>query len=223
MGASVPVVLVVVDRKCMSIFYVCLNDYVSKYLTKTQPCWRDQGSVTLRVPRRNELKVGDSDFDFLPHWGYFARLARRSKLYSAANLAHHYSVELKYDLASLESSQDFLETFQQNADHFLRQLSLYTEEIRNLDIWRETADEWAILAHNRNALEKLSIWITENLDALNAYDAAGKNPEAIANDVYQFVADAQFQSGVLESVALLGRKYEEICRLERLPVLDPSM
>ncbi|WP_061960783.1 DUF4365 domain-containing protein [Demequina flava] len=79
MGAALPVVLCLVDLSTETIFYVCLNDYVTKSLLPYKPNYEDQGSVTVMIPSWNVLDAED------PSFAYLWLLARRSKLYAAFN------------------------------------------------------------------------------------------------------------------------------------------
>lgn len=84
MGASAPLLLLLVERSTRLIYYLCLNDYVAKILDHTHESWRTQGSVTLKVPQRNVLDLKDAT-ELALHWQYFRGLAYRSKLYAAAS------------------------------------------------------------------------------------------------------------------------------------------
>lgn len=218
MGASVPVVLLVVDRAEMKIFYVCLNDYISKKLATGNPRWRDQRSITLYVPVRNQIRVTDEDFDPSSHRGYFARLARRSKIYSAANLTHHYAVELEHALSRLGEEDIEPTAFQSAAAEFIQKVETFTNEIAQLDIWRKTDNEWAALESHRQTLDALM----DRTSGLKArLSTLVDPPKGFEDAAFHFLGDANFLNSVFRSLSLLGREYEQIARLEGLPGRDP--
>lgn len=218
MGPSVPVILLVVDRAEMKIFYVCLNDYISKKLATGNPRWREQRSTTLYVPVRNQIRVTDKEFDPSSHWGYFARLAQRSKIYSAANLTHHYSAELEHALSRLENDDSEPTAFQSAAAEFIQKVETFTNEISQLDIWRKTDNEWGALDGHRQTLGAL----TDRTSRLKArLSTLVDPPEGFDNAAFHFLGRAEFLNDVFRSLSLLGRQYEQIARLERLPGKDP--
>lgn len=221
MGASVPVVLLLVDRRNMNVFYLCLTDYVAKVLAKDQPEWRAQISATVKVPCRNNLKPPAPGYAPEPHWEYLARLARRSKLYSAANLAHHYLIELRFELDTLTQSQEMPYLFKERVESFLGKLQSYTCEIQALDIWRKTDSEWLILASCREVLEKLKVWCTKNLEDTTSFAFPKNSAETVEERAFHFIGKASFQVGIFETLANVGRTYEQVERLERLPGIDP--
>lgn len=221
MGASVPVVLLVVDRAELKVFYVCLNDYISKTLASSKPTWREQKDITLKIPVKNQIKVTDTEFNPLPHWGYFARLAQRSKIYSAANLLHHFSIELEYCLDKLDAARDEATSFHAAAVSFVGKVQAFTQEIEHLDIWRGTDDEWGAIGVYRENLNTLRDR-TEALETgLETFASSEHSPADIESLAFHFTGRAQFVVGIFGILANLGRDYETIARLERLPGDDP--
>lgn len=216
MGASVPVVLLVVNRTEMTVFYLCLNDYISKVLATRNPDWRDKkrNSITLKIPTRNQIRVAEEKFDASAHWGYFTRLAKRSKLYSAANLVHHYSIELENSLNGLDHT---FPHFSDSATKYTHTLRTFTDEIAHLDIWRPSNDEREGLSVHRETLSELK----EIADELHQLIAEIPNPKSTAEEfdkaALHFTHKAQWANNRLKTLSLLGRDYEDIVRWERLP------
>jgi hypothetical protein len=101
MGASAPLLLLVVDRPTRAVYYLCLTDYVPFVLDESNSNWRTLSRPTVRVPLRNVLDPNDPAL-LDEHWGYFRNLALRAKLYSAgAALAHaQHELELAIDAFS---------------------------------------------------------------------------------------------------------------------------
>lgn len=218
MGASVPVILFVVDRTEMKVFYVCLNDYTSKVLAPSNPTWRDQKNVTLNIPVQNQVRVTDDEFNPTSHWGYFARIARRSKIYSAANLAHHYKMELGYARGKVNAAESDPAAFQTVASQFLEQADRYACEISELDIWHRTNYEWCAIESFRESLRTLHDRISRLKDQLSSLPSTG---EEFEEAVFHFQSRLDFMHGIFASLSLIGRQYEQIARLERLPGDDP--
>ncbi|WP_104046067.1 DUF4365 domain-containing protein [Arthrobacter sp. ZGTC412] len=218
MGASVPVILFVVDRTEMKIFYVCLNDYTSKTLTPSNPTWREQKNVTVYIPVRNQIRVTDDEFNPASHWGYFARTAQRSKIYSAANLAHHYSMELGYARDKVRVVESDPTAFEALASQFLEQAHRYACEISELDIWRRTDYEWCAIQSFREGLQTLHDRISRLKSQLATLPSTGEDFEEAA---FHFQGRLDFMYGIFTSLSLIGRQYEQIARLERLPGDDP--
>lgn len=218
MGASVPVILLVVDRTKLQVFYVCLNDYISKTLTSANPTWREQKMATLYIPTQNQIKVSDDAFNPTPHWGYFARMARRSKIYSTANLAHHYFKELGYSLDQLNAADSNPKTFRTVASQFLEHADQYAREISQLDIWRKTDSEWGAIESYRERLETLHDRISRLKIQLQNLPSTG---EDFSDAAFHFLGPVVFMYKGFESLSAIGREYEQVARLERLPGEDP--
>lgn len=53
MGSAIPVLLIVVDIKSQTAYYVCLNDYVRNVLLYRASDYRTQDSVTIYIPKDN--------------------------------------------------------------------------------------------------------------------------------------------------------------------------
>lgn len=218
MGASVPVILLVVDRAEMKIYYVCLNDYISKKLAPGNLRWRDKRSITLYIPVRNQIRVTDEEFDPSSHRGYFARLAQRSKIYSVANMTHHYAVELEHALSRLDSEDSEPTAFRSLAAEYIQKVETFTNEIGQLDIWRKTDNEWGAIENHRQTLDALMVRTSGLKSRLSSLVDPQTDFEEAA---FHFLACADFLNSVFRNLTLLGRDYEQIARLERLPGRDP--
>ena len=85
MGASIPVLLFLADLSTKNVYYICLNDYVTKSLLPYNPSYENQGTVTVAIPTWNKVDTENRSF------GYLWFLARRGKFYAAFNtFAYHY-------------------------------------------------------------------------------------------------------------------------------------
>lgn len=223
MGASVPVVLLLVDRTENKIYYICLTDYVSHYLDIGKTNWREQKSVKLYVPKRNQLTTSGNEDELFEHWNYFSRLARRSKLYSAFNLIHHYMEELRYvfpqsGLDGPEPSEEYFES----AVAFVAKFSKNVEEIRRQDIWPAPEDQdWAILHTASADLEKIGRWCQDMDQKLTMRPQVDEVLRTELADLFDRKADWELRR--LGTVDLLGREYQALGRMERLPGTDPFL
>lgn len=188
-----------------------------KKLAVSKPGWRDRKNITLYIPIRNQIRVTDEEFDPSSHWGYFARLAQRSKIYSAANLTHHYSEELRYALSALDGAHRELVAFQSAADKFFEKVEGFTNEVAQLDIWRKTDNEWDMIGVHRQTLKELRDRTANLKPELRTLPSP---PESL-KDFNFFLGRVDFLSSIFRTLSLLGREYEEVARLERLPGQDP--
>src|SRR5699024_5338478 len=85
MGASIPVLLFLADLSTKNVYYICLNDYVTKSLLPYNPSYENQVTVTVAIPTLNKVDTENRCF------GYLWFLARRGKFYAAFNtFAYHY-------------------------------------------------------------------------------------------------------------------------------------
>lgn len=222
MGASVPVVLLLVDRVKNEIYYVCLTDYVSHYLDIENTNWRNQKNVTVYVPKRNQLATSGDLEELAEHWNYFFRLARRSKLYSAFNLIHYYKKELCYTFprGGFDGPEPTAEYFKSASD-FVRRFARHVAEIRRQDIWPAPEDlDWAILHSAAQDLDTIRDWCDDMLLRLKTGEAS-EDEEKRADLAELFERKADWELRRLGTVDVLGRDYQALGRKERLPGTDP--
>lgn len=221
MGVSVPVVLLLVDRSKTKIYYVCLTDYVSHYLDVEDADWRSRKSARIYVPLRNQLTTSQDQDELGEHWNYFFRLARRSKLYSAFNLIHHYREELLYALpkGGFDGPEPTPEYFKSAAD-FVKRLARYVAEIKRLDVWPAQDDtDWATLHEAVEYLGAISQWCSDMLSQLARSEALDE--EGKTQLVEFFARKADWELTRLGKLDVLGRDYHTLGRKERLPGTDP--
>lgn len=213
MGASVPVVLLLVDRATNRIFYVCLTDYVSHYLQKSSPDWREGQTSTVRLPVRNELEPSGDPSHMAAHWNYFSRLASRSKLYSAFNLINFYLNELRYQEPVLSGH---FEADKAALIRYAQTFAGYLAELRVLDVWpTPDAAAWGSLHGAVKTLESLDTWCIGFQDMLQSL-----SPDDLAS-MERMQWEPMHHLGVFETLAALSRTFHTFARLERLPLTDP--
>lgn len=221
MGASVPVVLILVDRGKNKIYYVCLTDYVSHYLDLEKTRWRDQTTVNILVPLRNELIASGEAEKLGEHWSYFSRLARRSKLYSAFNFIHYCMVEINYAFpegrfeAPEPTEADFTAALA-----FVNRFSAFINEIKRLDVWpRQGERDWAVLHDASDHLRLLSQWCEDLCHKLTTRPQSSESLRASLAE--QFLTSANHEMARFTIIDSIGRTYQELGRKERPPGVDP--
>lgn len=197
MGSSVPVLLALVDIDSAQVWYVCLNDYLTKVLVPQKPNYADQDQITVHVPCWNVLDWTDDTFTYI--W----QLARRGKLYSAFNLLSYQHIEMNRAAAQGALTVDTVGGVALVTPGLLKLAKVFAESNLRLDVWEAAAQGyWAPLTGMAEELESLVEEIPKFLD-WQPLDA-----------VEQFLTrlEVTFFRGVN-----LGRMYEEVVREWRLP------
>lgn len=194
MGASVPVLLLVVDETAEQVYYVCLNDYISKVLLPDEGDYGHQQSWTVHVPTFNRLDAGDAEFS------YVRLLAKRSKLYGAfATFAYQFH-ELRMALPSEAEAEAMPATMAEfRGAKVCEMLDVFVTADLRLDIWGGTgAGFWSPLGDVRAALDQIAQVL--------------RGDESMSPEQFLTLAMRAFSMA-----ARLGRMYEELCREWRLP------
>lgn len=213
MGASVPVVLLLVDRTSNRIFYVCLTDYVSHYLQSATPDWRERQRVEIYLPLRNELKPSGDPTDMAAHWSYFSRLAGRGKLYSAFNLIYFYLNELKHKEPVLTGN---FEADRRALLDYAQTYAEYLAKVRVLDVWPAPgAVAWDMLRDAVERLESLDSWCKGFQNMLHSLSPDDRSSmERIQWEPMHYLE-------AFGTLAAISRTFHQVARLERLPISDP--
>jgi len=132
MGTAIPVLLILVDVNTERAFFLCLNDYIDKFLIPEDPDYSRQASKTLYIPLKNEIKNLDRAIMPLRHYG------KRSKMYGSFNKFSYQKKELEYAYEYL------IEVSSLNPDEieqYKMMIAIFTESIIRLDIWN-SYDFW---------------------------------------------------------------------------------
>lgn len=90
MGASLPVLLIVIDTNSKRAFFLCLNDYIDKVLLPEDPEYAQKGTKTIHIPIRNEITREATSLIPLSFY------AKRAKLYAAFQKFRYQQHELRY-------------------------------------------------------------------------------------------------------------------------------
>lgn len=198
MGAAIPVLLCVVDLSTENIYYVCLNDYVTKALVPYRPEYENQGSVTVMIPSWNVLDAEDQSVAYL--W----LLARRGKFYAAFNtFAYQYHELLQTAWPELTILRDERQTEKVHLSPELRVMARnFLRSSLRLAIWTPTGPGyWSPLQDVQQALQSL-------MDQFPQEDGL---PAGEAEEFMHDLVDA------FRRADNLGRMYEELVREWRLP------
>jgi hypothetical protein len=193
MGAAVPALLTLVDPDTGSCWFVCLNDYLDKYV-RAPAYGAQQGAVTVRVPLGNRL---DRDAD-----DYLSLLARRPKLYAAFSRFH----DQEHELADLINNSVYAyrhsdEQFALRYDVAVRIDDLLTHNLL-LDIYDPPTLLWPRLAE-----------VEGKLQAAAAGIGAAVQPQS-KTSLVDYVSSVQ---DAIAAGADCSQAYEDEVRVVRLP------
>lgn len=204
MGNAVPALLCVADMSSKTVYYLCLNDYISKVLLPNKPLYTNQQSVTVHIPTWNVLDSLHSSFT------YIQLLARRPKLYSAFNTFIYQQVELDHATRNSVSVLIDPETDQaQIASDIVSMLDLFLTSNLRLDVFEAAgAGHWAPLQD-----------LGERFADLQAKLPKVKEPTD-QDTVRAFIKDVDI---TMRMAANVGRMYEELVREWRLPTVLAAM
>lgn len=142
LGASVPVLLFVVDLSTEIAYFICLNDYIDKIILPQKPSYINQESITLTIPTLNKLNDKSILNNALEFYG------KRSKLLAAFSKFAYQKNEIAYIFGfksfpvwtyrnELEKEKNY------DAAEIQTMLLYFINQIEDLDIWRHK--EWAVL------------------------------------------------------------------------------
>jgi hypothetical protein len=197
MGHAVPVLLCVAAMDTREVYYLCLNDYISKVLLPNQPDYRSQGTVTVHVPKWNVLDPDDEGI------GYLWLLARRAKFYSAFNTFAYQGHELGYAIPLLVHLEADMYDETAFPPAVLAMLEVFLSANLRLDIWDQAGPAyWSPLDDVSADFRRLQ----ETLPNLRR-----------TMTVHESSHWASVITRVFERASNLGRMYEELCREWRLP------
>lgn len=198
MGAAVPVVLFYVDMSNEKVYYVCLNDYITKSLLPYKPTYENQDSVTIQIPSWNVLDRDD------PSFAYFWLLARRGKYYATFNtFAYQY-----HELQRVHDEHPTIEVrggeqpTVQIAPEMLTMARTFLRSALRLAEWKSAGPGyWSPLSDVRTHLQ----WVHDNMPT---------------GEPMPWVDAVKFEHILLDGfrrAANLGGMYEELVREWRQP------
>lgn len=89
MGSAVPVILIIVDLHNEESYFICLNDYIEKFIVPNTPNYTDQKKLTINIPLHNKIRSSE---DVLPISWY----SKRAKLFALFSKVNYQNYELNY-------------------------------------------------------------------------------------------------------------------------------
>ncbi len=129
MGASIPVLLVLVCLEQSRAFFICLNDYIDKILIPERPNWYEKKSCLLKIPILNEITRELDSHGPLRFYG------KRAKLYAAFS-----KFVYQKDVFEHTDNLNYIK-------HFIRR-------IIGLDLWKDTSC-WSALQYAYKEIRRL--------------------------------------------------------------------
>jgi uncharacterized protein DUF4365 len=196
MGTSVSVMLFVVDLATRNTYFLCLNDYIDKYLMPSNPGFWDQEAATLYIPVVNILGHKDGE-TALAFYG------KRGKLLSAFSKFQYQRYELEYLFAQLcwqvASNAEFDAGDEAAFAGGIKVVLYFIEQIENLDIWDFSA--WVAMIHMKNQIAELQKLLS-------------RDPRELSKDIFH---TKMAIDGLWRLLANTNNLFEEIIRERHLP------
>jgi len=194
LGASVSVLLFIVDICTEDVYFICINDYIDKIILPKNPSYGSQDALTLNIPALNNLKNKEITNNALKFYG------KRAKLLSAFSKFAYQKNEIAYDfgykLFLVWTYRDELEKDKVYDNDEIKTMLLYfISQIEDLDIWSHT--EWVVLPEAKIELLKIRLLL--------------QNDKGEWNKVKDKVIVLWHQ------LTNIGTMYEDICREWFLP------
>lgn len=135
LGASISVLLFLVDLSNEDVYFICLNDYIDKIILPRKPDYTQKASLTIKIPVFNNLKDQNLSLSALNFYG------KRAKLLAAFSQFHYQKNELYYLLGlNFSPVSTYRDELEQNRivtlDDVLDQTLYFINQIEGLDIWK---------------------------------------------------------------------------------------
>lgn len=194
LGASVSVLLFIVDLLTENVYFLSLNDYIDKIILPKKPNYTEQETLTLTIPTLNNLKDNNVSSNALRFYG------KRAKLLSAFSKFYYQKNELSYLLGikffPVITYREELEKDRiVEPNEIVEQALFFIEQIEELDIWEYK--EWAALPYAREQIVNLKEYLkSDSCDLTLAREKIIVNWHQLTN---------------------LGSIYEDLCREWFLP------
>jgi hypothetical protein len=145
LGASVSVLLFLVDLESKEVYFICLNDYIDRIILPKSPNYGNQQTYTIKIPTLNKLSNLEISNTALHFYG------KRAKLLASFSKFFYQRNELEYALIGTESNK-------KKQLNYIELVSYFISQIEKLDIWK--SEEWAILPQTKIEIETLKNQVT---------------------------------------------------------------
>lgn len=216
MGASVPILLLLVHPPSQSIYFVCLTDYVAKVLDSSTPNWRKQQTASVWVPKSNKLNTTPLENSVAPHVEYFQQLARRAKYFTLFNFLWLAKAEVDNALDFVDRVIPQVDYFRQLIANFHRVVSIELQQLRRLDLWQ--------LSGNPPAFGTAAALIKDIFDAYDYTDAelSAEHLHSLSQEDLEVFVDRYRETafavaGWTDQAAKIGASFESDLRSAYLP------
>ena len=142
LGASISVLLFLVDLQTEKVYFICLNDYIDKILLPKNCNYADHGHITLNIPILNSLANRELSESALSFYG------KRSKLLAAFSKFSYQKNELyilikNYGLLAETAIYRQDQLINEVVTNIKRQTLFFIKQIEHLEIWQY--EGWKIL------------------------------------------------------------------------------
>ncbi|WP_420583250.1 DUF4365 domain-containing protein [Reichenbachiella sp.] len=196
LGASVSVLLFVVDLSSENVYFICLNDYIDKIILPKKPKYVEQKSLSLTIPVLNKLSDADIATTALRFYG------KRAKLLAGFSKFSYQKNEIGYlfgykDYPIWTYRDEIVKDNSPQKDEIITQLLYFISQIEEIDIWKH--NEWAVLPQaHKDLLSIKSLLLQEDIEL-----------DLIKDKVIV----------LWHQLTNLGTMYEDLCREWYLPKL----
>jgi len=196
LGTSVAVLLFLVDLATRKTYFLCLNDYIDKYLLPSHPGFVDQETVTLYIPTFNVLgdTAGARALTFY---------SKRGKFLSAFSKFQYQRNELEYLFEqpcwSVVSQAEFEGTDAEAFAGGITIVQFFIGQIEGLDIW--TFSGWPLMRYLKSQIVELRKLLSKDLQELS-------------QDIFQ---TRRSIGNCWQTLANMNNIFEELSREQHLP------
>jgi Domain of unknown function (DUF4365) len=200
LGASVSVLLFIVDISTEDVYFICINDYIDKIILPKNPNYSKQSSITITIPVLNKLQNTNISNKALKFYG------KRAKLLSAFSKFAYQKNEIAYAFGfkyfPVLTYRDELEKEKiYDKEEVTTMLIYFITQIEDLDIWNHS--EWTVLLEVKKDLLKIKLILQGDR---NEWDSIRDKVIVLWHQLTN-----------------LGTMYEEICREWFLPKMISLM
>jgi len=211
LGSGVPVLLLLVTLDTGKIYFVCLNDYIDKYILPYDPSFSEKKTKVIHIPSQN--LISKDQMSLVP----IRFLSKRAKLYSAFTKFTYQENEIGCFLnqISMTPVKSLHESPELNTiRHFLHTINRY-------DFWG-TTEMWCAIYYTHQKvlrIQRILDYILERKELPK--DEFLKNMPLSEDkwdqeELAAFMLTAEIQS-TWSNLKNLNNMYEEICREWFLP------
>lgn len=202
MGASLPLLLFLVDIETSKIYFICLNDYIEKVILPEDPDYSFKKSKRIYIPIKNEITTHPDAILLLEFY------AKRPKLFAAFN-------KFSYQREALDYVYD---------DELIERATYFAKILLRYDFWHSKGMIWKPIKDAHQHLENLvdhscpDIFQSQRKKTQSVENIEWTSSHSRHRSYMWEEVDNFLQIRVLwDRLVNLGAVYEEICRELMLP------